>query len=1125
MPRPRPWAVVPALTWAVLTGSSALALSNTYNVFDIDKPKTFLAQISPCPAECAGRPPVEWTVYSSLETLAACDQPMLFDLNIYTPLSDPSSTVLIRACTSTQDKQEKRENEKREDVACVSGASESRVSLQFSQESASSKHESNDLLVQALSEMKTYVDETGAAAGCGQEQTIMLSYYKGAVVGAFAGPALDKSTIPSMVDELLDYYKKSDLSAVNLLTQICGETRDLQHTAGLAVASAKDISYVRSAFLSWNEGKCTDKRSSKRDVSILSQDFVIRELALQVSPGVSANNMTIFNSTSTKQSPKISNSPSLLTERANPGYCPTQTVPPGGSCDGLAKACKISTADLFKYNNAGNGQDWCRKLQVGQKVCCGSGSLKPLPGADGTCNTYTIKAGDDCSRIGVEYSLTPQDVATFNDKTTWGWRGCQYLSVGMKICLSKGYPPAPAILGDATCGPQKPGTIINGIIKDAAILANVNPCPLNACCNIWGNCGVNAQFCTEAEGPTGNPGTSPPNVFGCISNCGMDIVNNKITPPQYQRVGYYEAFNWDRSCLHQRAEWANTLSYTHMHWAFADITKDFKVTVNDTRGQWEGFLSLSSSKTKRIVSFGGWGFSTDPATYQVLREAMFAENRDRFVANIVDFVKSHNLDGVDIDWEYPGAPDIPGIPIGLPDDAPNYLAFLRALRRALPFGYSLSIAAPASYWYLKPFLIREIGDIVDYIVYMTYDLHGQWDYGSKWAMDGCPAGNCLRSHVNQTEVMLALSMITKAGVPAMKIMVGESSYGRSFRMAQAGCTGPQCTFTGTNTRSDAAEGRCTNTGGYLSNAEIKEIIARSPGGVKTWYDDKSASDYLVYNNTEWVAYMNDKTKQARRDTWKGLNFLGTIDWATDLQEFGPSDVVGPVGDYNQSSCVNVFDGIIWNWDNPIIQAPAGCTNLLKPSPLSTKVTLTAYTTITIRSGNSISSTVVAKPFEVSEVGYQPFTFDTTDISKGVTVITYNPIPRITPEPTTIRLPAGWTPILDPIPQPGRPGGTSSPGPNPSPNPDPNPPATTTTTQDAGVGFLCPLRGNRLSVIQFHRIQRQRNRRLLSSQMIPRIPFHPLLPVDLTARMTTVLRALTARMIPAPVVETALDPTA
>lgn len=29
--------------------------------------------------------------------------------------------------------------------------------------------------------------------------------------------------------------------------------------------------------------------------------------------------------------------------------------------------------------------------------------------------------------------------------------------------------------------------------------------------------------------------------------------------------------------------------------------------------------------------------------------------------------------------------------------------------------------------------IKEMSEVLDYIVYMTYDLHGQWDAGNKWA--------------------------------------------------------------------------------------------------------------------------------------------------------------------------------------------------------------------------------------------------------------------------------------------------------------------------------------------------------------------------------------------------------
>jgi len=78
------------------------------------------------------------------------------------------------------------------------------------------------------------------------------------------------------------------------------------------------------------------------------------------------------------------------------------------------------------------------------------------------------------------------------------------------------------------------------------------------------------------------------------------------------------------------------------------------------------------------------------------------------------------------------------------------------------------LRGPGSYWYLQHFPISKMAGEVDYVVYMTYDLHGQWDYGNVWSQEGCADGNCLRSHVNLTETMYTLAMITKATCPHTK---------------------------------------------------------------------------------------------------------------------------------------------------------------------------------------------------------------------------------------------------------------------------------------------------------------------------------------------------------------------
>lgn len=99
--------------------------------------------------------------------------------------------------------------------------------------------------------------------------------------------------------------------------------------------------------------------------------------------------------------------------------------------------------------------------------------------------------------------------------------------------------------------------------------------------------------------------------------------------------------------------------------------------------------------------------------------------------------------------------------------------------------------------------------------------------------------------------MLTGVSVTKAGVPNRKVFVGEASYGRSFHMADPECWGPMCDFTGTRMESDATPGRCTNTAGYISMAEVYEILKYNGSFAELFYDDSSDSDIMLYNGSSF----------------------------------------------------------------------------------------------------------------------------------------------------------------------------------------------------------------------------------------------------------------------------------
>jgi hypothetical protein len=144
------------------------------------------------------------------------------------------------------------------------------------------------------------------------------------------------------------------------------------------------------------------------------------------------------------------------------------------------------------------------------------------------------------------------------------------------------------------------------------------------------------------------------------------------------------------------------------------------------------------------------------------------------------------------------------------------------------------------------------------------------------------------------ETYNALTMVTKAGVSSDKIMVGIASYGRQFKMTDPNCATKDCTYIGP--KAAGTSGRCTNESAYISNAEIKEIIAKSPSAMVV--ETGGSSKYMTYDGN-WVSYMDDNDKAARTAMWKSLNFSGVVEWAIDLNTFeydnGPDVAKGRKG--------------------------------------------------------------------------------------------------------------------------------------------------------------------------------------------------------------------------------------
>lgn len=102
---------------------------------------------------------------------------------------------------------------------------------------------------------------------------------------------------------------------------------------------------------------------------------------------------------------------------------------------------------------------------------------------------------------------------------------------------------------------------------------------------------------------------------------------------------------------------------THLIFSFGFITPGtFKITNMDGVPA-KLFSEITKLKEKNknlkvLIALGGWTFN-DPGPWQPVFSDLSstAANRATFIKNLMGFLSQYGFDGVDFDWEYPGADD------------------------------------------------------------------------------------------------------------------------------------------------------------------------------------------------------------------------------------------------------------------------------------------------------------------------------------------------------------------------------------------------------------------------------------------------------------------------------------
>jgi chitinase len=188
-------------------------------------------------------------------------------------------------------------------------------------------------------------------------------------------------------------------------------------------------------------------------------------------------------------------------------------------------------------------------------------------------------------------------------------------------------------------------------------------------------------------------------------------------------------------------------------------------------------LKRSNPRLRVLVSVGGWTWSGGFSD-MALTEA----SRRKFIDSAAAFVEKYALDGVDIDWEYPG---LPGMGNRFrPEDGENYTALLRELRRRFDgeekrLGRRLftSVATGASTSFLEHTAMSNVARYVDTVNLMSYDYYEPTDdrvTGHHAPLHTNPADPKAISAEASVKAYLA------AGVPKNKLVLGVPFYGHAW---------------------------------------------------------------------------------------------------------------------------------------------------------------------------------------------------------------------------------------------------------------------------------------------------------------------------------------------------------
>lgn len=281
---------------------------------------------------------------------------------------------------------------------------------------------------------------------------------------------------------------------------------------------------------------------------------------------------------------------------------------------------------------------------------------------------------------------------------------------------------------------------------------------------------------------------------------------------------------------------------THINYAFANI-KDGEVVLGNAKDE-EVFIELNKLKEvnpnlKILISVGGWTWSDHFSD-----AALTKHSREVFANSAIRFMLKHRLNGIDLDWEYPGQKGEDNVYRAV--DKENFTFLLKRIREKLDSlsggdQYLLTIATGANQAYLDHTNMAEAQKYLDFINIMTYDY---FTGGSKIAGHHANLYKSDKSNGKGNYSDLAVQQHLAAGIPKNKLVLGVPFYGRYWK--------------GVEPKDQGLYQAATGPTGGLSYAQIADSLKAEV--FEEYWDESAKAPYIWRaKDSLWITYDNKES--------------------------------------------------------------------------------------------------------------------------------------------------------------------------------------------------------------------------------------------------------------------------